>query len=250
MTDFSKNQQAEILYRHPEVWEFEALCTLYTRCFSDKAPRLPFEKGVINREDTYCALLDGAVVAMVSANPVFFKGQKGHQIFKLCTDPAVRGRGVAARLLSYMHDEQRQKGDLFSLVMPGNEGLYTFYEKQGYKALPARKVRLAPGQSMLASAERVEYLPRYEALCLESAPKNGKTVLSGYGSYCGFAKEGAIFLDDLMPFGRRIAPSASLPVEFYLPDPEGAERYGMVCALDARADLEGIYPRVVMGFEH
>lgn len=241
-------QKGEICYEKAKKEHFDALFALYECSFPDKAPRLPFEYGVINELDTYIALIDGTPVGMVSANPVFYKGQKGHQIFKLCAHPKVRGRGIGGALLSFMHRERRAEGDLFSLVMPGSEGLYSFYEKQGYASISAKRIILTSRESLLYEDERVEYLPRYEALCLESAAKNQKTVLSGYGSYCGFEEEGRVFLDDLMPFGRRIAPVCPLPVTFYLPDPEGKERYGMVCALDARTDLEGIYPRIVMGF--
>ena len=108
-------QKGEICYEKAKKEHFDALFALYECSFPDKAPRLPFEYGVINELDTYIALIDGTPVGMVSANPVFYKGQKGHQIFKLCAHPKVRGRGIGGALLSFMHGAQ--DGQKFAAVL-------------------------------------------------------------------------------------------------------------------------------------
>ena len=100
-------------FEKAKVEYFDALFALYTASFPDKAPRLPFEYGIINSEDTYCAVEEDRLLGMVSANPIFFNGQRGHQILKLCTDPAARGKGVAAGLLSFMHKQRREAGRSF-----------------------------------------------------------------------------------------------------------------------------------------
>ena len=105
--------EQELIFRRVCKEDLGALSALYASSFKDAAPRLPFEEGIVNEEDSYCAVLQGQIVALVTANPVSYKGQKGHQIFKLCTHSAFRGRGIAGALLSFMQEDRRKKGELF-----------------------------------------------------------------------------------------------------------------------------------------
>ena len=59
-------QKGEICYEKAKKEHFDALFVLYECSFPDKAPRLPFEYGVINELDTYIALIDGTPVGMVT----------------------------------------------------------------------------------------------------------------------------------------------------------------------------------------
>ena len=234
-----------LLFKLASAEDFEVLLSLYSASFNDKSPQLPFLEGIINDQDTYCALLDGRPVAMVTANPVTYQNQKGHQIFKLCTDKAVRGRGIAGKLLDFMHREQRKKGDRFSLVMPGNDDLYGFYAAKGYLPIAAKTHRLLQGDAVCLPQTRVVYTEKYSGYVLKSAKANGKRSADGNGLLWGYEREGTVVADDC--FGDGLSLQA--PCVVHLPCQEGNERYGMVCPLDPQASLQGIFPVLVCGFQ-
>lgn len=52
----------------------------------------------------------------------------------LCVDPAHRGHNLSAQLLRRAHRAAYERGDLLSLLIPGDEGLRRFYEKPEHGA--------------------------------------------------------------------------------------------------------------------
>jgi predicted N-acetyltransferase YhbS len=236
--------EQERIFRQVREGDFEELFALYASSFKDLAPHLPFEEGIINKEDSYCAVLQGQIVALVTANPVCYKNQKGHQIFKLCTHSAFRGRGIAGALLSFMHEERRKKGELFSLVMPGSDGLYAFYATKGYEPIFAKRQHRCKGQALELPEERVRYTEKYSRYVLKSALANRKVQADGQGLLWGFEREEGVFLDDCL----ESVPEVHTDCFFYLPQKKSGERYGMVCPLLEGVDVEGLLPLLVCGF--
>lgn len=233
-----------LVFRRIKKEEIPLLVTLYEASFPDRVPTMPFLAGIVNENDTYCAF-DGALpVAMVTANPVAFRGKRGHQIFKLCAHGDYRGKGVAAALVSFMHEAQRQRGDTFSLVMPGGERLYAFYEKCGYLPIPARKVHFLPGDSLSLSGDPVLYTDRYKDYCKKSAKGNCKITADKEGSFIGAQRQGLLLVDDCFERTGVCQRACAL----YFPDGTGKEHYGMVCPFEDSADVEGILISLVNGF--
>ena len=233
-----------LVFRQIKKEEVLLFTDLYAASFPDKASFLPFEMEIVNEKDSYAAFDGDLPVAMVTANPVVFRGKRGHQIFKLCAHRDYRGKGVAAALVAFMHEAQRRRGDVFSLVMPGGEKLYAFYEKCGYLPIAARKVHFLPGDGIALSGDPVTYTDRYKDYCQKSAAGKRKIAADEKGALLGLHEEGILLVDDC--FERTAVCQRACAL--YLPDKTGTERYGMVCSLEDGADVEGILISLVNGF--
>lgn len=229
--------KSDFVFSQAQKEHFPLLAVLYKNSFEDKAFMLPFEEGMINEKDSYCLFYMEEPIAMVTANPISYKGRKGHQIFKLCARKDFRGKGVAKMLLACFHEERRGLGDAFSLVMPGGEKLYGFYEKCGYRSVSVKRQYFHEGDPVSLPKERPVYTERYRDYCQKSAVYNGKTALDKDGLIYGLPAKGTILADDFLN------ESGICQRDFfvYLPSDEGTERCGMVCPFDEEVDLSGIF---------
>ncbi|MFV0412295.1 MAG: GNAT family N-acetyltransferase [Oscillospiraceae bacterium] len=93
----------------------------------------------------YVAKQQEKLVAQLLAVPCNMGGQSGVYLYALATAPSARGQGVMGGLMAYAEEEERQKGAVFSALIPAGAALYAYYEKRGYaQTLWLRRVLLAP----------------------------------------------------------------------------------------------------------
>ncbi|MGM9648334.1 MAG: GNAT family N-acetyltransferase [Eubacteriales bacterium] len=139
--------------------DLPALQTLWQEVFGDPPA---FIRGFYAAFGTYCAILaeeNGQVMGMIHPLPVTLaqKGQctPGVYVYALATAPAHRGKGIAALLLEAAENTPfaasptltgaerigltvREAGrPAFSLLIPAEESLFSYYRRRGYHR-PAR----------------------------------------------------------------------------------------------------------------
>ena len=77
---------------------------------------------------------DAAVFAMVRAAP----GEE--ELLLIATTPALRGRGLAARMIDLLADDARHRGaDRLFLEMRENNPAVSLYQRQGFTPIGRRK---------------------------------------------------------------------------------------------------------------
>lgn len=119
-------------------WEMRGqLSALWQRAFGDP-PRVPryFLFNGFSPQDCLVYRAGGRIAAAVYLLPAFVlcggRRVRAHYIFAAATLPEFRGRGYMSSLMAYAAIAGADRGDRFSVVLPAEESLYGFYEKQGY----------------------------------------------------------------------------------------------------------------------
>lgn len=93
-------------------------------------------------------------------------------VYAFCTHPAHQGRGYGTALLRWAEARAKARGSAGVFLVPGEEHLFQFYEKLGYRrAFPRKCVTLPPPQGGRASGHPLSPVA-YEA-CREAALQEG-----------------------------------------------------------------------------
>lgn len=116
-----------------------ALACLWQTCFGDP---VAFAEDFFRQTAPMTFLADegGAPVSMVCALPTQFIDEAGEiwpaaYLYAVCTAPGFRGRGLSTALLTFALDALRKKGVAYAALVPAEEGLFRFYEKQGFSTV-------------------------------------------------------------------------------------------------------------------
>lgn len=64
---------------------------------------------------------------------VFLDNRKLAYIYGVATDKQMRSQGYGRRLMHHAHQQLKRQGYSGAVLVPGNAGLFAFYEKLGYK---------------------------------------------------------------------------------------------------------------------
>ena len=80
-----------------------------------------------------CAVKDGTVTAALYWLDGTCRGKKIAYIYALATAEAFRGRGIATALLENTHSHLARQGYTGTVLVPGEGGLFSFYERLGYR---------------------------------------------------------------------------------------------------------------------
>lgn len=122
-----------IIYRKANSSDFCALKEVWLTCFDDTNEAVElFFKNIANYE-AYCAEDNGKAVSALYLIRTGLNYERAHYLCGASTLPAYRRRGIMAELIKYALNESVKDGDKYSLLLPANQGLYSFYEKLGYK---------------------------------------------------------------------------------------------------------------------
>jgi len=78
---------------------------------------------------------DEEIVSALYWFDCYVQGQKLAYLYALATAPAHRGQGLAGRLLQETHHRLQDKGYAGVILVPGEEKLFGFYEKFGYRTV-------------------------------------------------------------------------------------------------------------------
>lgn len=114
---------------------------IWKRCFSDTEEGRKFVfDSIYPASRCFCCfcgdvcsaalyLIDGEIK---DENGIF---RKAHYLFGAATLPEYRKSGIMSSLIEYALSESMKEGDKASILLPANEGLYSYYEKLGYTPL-------------------------------------------------------------------------------------------------------------------
>lgn len=107
---------------------------LWLRCFEDteQAAGLFFERNKDIR-NSYLAEQNGKITAAVYLISCTLNGKNAHYLCGAGTLPEFRNRGIMSRLIEYALNDAENRGDFCSVLLPANEGLYSFYSRLGYE---------------------------------------------------------------------------------------------------------------------
>ena len=106
----------------------------------EKAADLFFER-TMSFTHAYKATEDGAIIAAVYLIDCTLNGKRSHYLCGAATAAEHRCRGVMSGLIRFALADARDRGDVFSVLYPADEGLYRFYGRLGYQAKCAARTR-------------------------------------------------------------------------------------------------------------
>ena len=96
-----------------------------------------FFKNIFKLENCPVCLVDGNLVAALHMIDTYIlKNSKKYPVYYLyaaATFLKYRGNGYMRGLINYANDLAFKRGQLYSVLLPGNSSLYNFYEKLGYR---------------------------------------------------------------------------------------------------------------------
>lgn len=93
-----------------------------------------------------CLTLQGQVAAALYWFDCTANSEKYAYLYAVATDPAFRGQGLCRALMENTQDLLKRQGYAGTVLVPGEPGLFTMYEKMGYADLSgADSLSLAAG---------------------------------------------------------------------------------------------------------
>jgi GNAT superfamily N-acetyltransferase len=142
--------------RQKEIWKL---------CFGDSEQYIDYYYNYRYREEETAVLLKkGEIAAMLAMLPVKVVSPSGQSfdslmIYALATHPRFQGRGYAAYLLDFVHQQMTIRQKSYSLVVPSGEELFDFYCRQGYQSGFGMRCNL------FCRAEAEKHLPGSRGCC-------------------------------------------------------------------------------------
>ena len=223
--------------------DIESLISIYKKCFpEDLSPQLPFKYKIISPDTCFVALYDNQVVAMLSAIPIKYGNDKGHQLFALATDPLYQKLGIATLLFNEVDKILKNVGSKFSILIPATESLYSYYKKQGYTNIPAKTITLMPQEKLHYPFKQIKYPNKFKTYCLNSAIQNNEEATYKGNLICGTPKDKEVVVYDYMPNSQGfIINKSKKTYSFRLPCNSSNEYFGMIKNFD-NSIREGIFP--------
>lgn len=192
----------------PRPEDIPALRRIWLEAFGDSNAFLDlfFATGYAP-ERCRCVRMDSRTAAALYWFDCCWEGKKIAYIYAVATDKAFRGRGLCSALMANTHDHLQNSGYAGAALVPGSKGLFTLYEKLGYRsfcpmttvtvctggtALPLRAVdkdtfgslrrQLLPAGSVLQEGAALSYLAGFAAFfaaegCLMCLSREEDTAL-------------------------------------------------------------------------
>lgn len=116
---------------------------LWLACFEEKSQAVDlFFNCCLDFTSFYTASIENKPVAMLYLVSTTLNGKKAHYLCSAATQGEYRNLGIMSRLIEFALADSHKNGDIYSLLFPASEKLYSYYERLGYKALcsASRKV--------------------------------------------------------------------------------------------------------------
>lgn len=116
---------------------------LWLDCFEEKSEAVDlFFERCMDFTSIYTASVEKKPIAMLFLVHSTLNGKKAHYLCSAATQGEYRNLGIMSRLIDFALADSHKNGDIYSLLFPANEKLYSYYERLGYKALcsASRKV--------------------------------------------------------------------------------------------------------------
>ena len=116
---------------------------LWLDCFEEKSQAVDlFFSCCLDFTSIYTASVENKPVSMLYLVNSTLNGKNAHYLCSAATQGEYRNIGIMRRLIEFALSDSHKNGDIYSLLFPASEKLYSYYERLGYKALcsASRKV--------------------------------------------------------------------------------------------------------------
>lgn len=187
-----------MIIKPPFAEDIPALRRLWQQAFGDSDAFLDSFFGTAFSPDrSLCVVCRGQLAAAGYWFDCDWQGQPVAYIYALATDEAFRGRRVGVTLMKEIHTRLKSLGYKGVALVPGNAGLFFYYEKLGYRGFsPARTVTVTPldmGLTVQPASKDAYYLLR-NARMHENGVLHSRNTFSFLETFCSFHTAGnAIF---------------------------------------------------------
>lgn len=112
------------------------LKNLWLDSFGEKSEAVDlFFNQCIDFTTIYTASIEEKTVAMLFLVHSTLNGKNAHYLCSAATSSEYRNLGIMGKLIEFALEDSRKNGDVYSLLFPANEKLYSYYERFGYKPL-------------------------------------------------------------------------------------------------------------------
>ena len=123
-----------MIIEQPTAAQQRQLRALWKEAFGDTEEYLDLFFGTaFSPSRCRCAVKDGTVMAALYWLDGTCRGKKLAYLYAVATAKAFRGRGIASDLLQDTHRHLARLGYAGAVLVPGEEPLFRFYEKLGYR---------------------------------------------------------------------------------------------------------------------
>lgn len=196
----------------PKSHHIPALRKLWKQAFGDKDTFLDnFFRTGFSFDRCRCIFQEDQPVSVLYWFDCTWEDQKLAYLYAVATDKAYQGRGLCRQLMDDTHNRLSQLGYRGTVLVPGSESLFSFYDKMGYlPCSPVRKFSCEAGEAIyvqkISGAEyarlRKNYLPQGSILqeeellsFLESFADfyKGETCL-----FCGTSDQGSFHAQEFL----------------------------------------------------
>lgn len=112
------------------------LKNLWLDSFGEKSEAVDlFFNQCIDFTTIYTASIEEKTVAMLFLVHSTLNEKNAHYLCSAATSSEYRNLGIMGKLIEFALEDSRKNGDVYSLLFPANEKLYSYYERFGYKPL-------------------------------------------------------------------------------------------------------------------
>lgn len=140
-------------------------------------------------ERSRVAYENGEVLAALYVLDFSYKGKKSAYIYAVATAEKYRGRGICRTLIEDTHEYLRERGYEFTVLKPGDESLFEFYRKLGYKDcgwVSELSVEASDVPFEVKSIDKDEYARLRKSYLPENAVLPGREALDYLASFTSF----------------------------------------------------------------
>ena len=118
----------------PNRSQLPLLRGLWKEAFGDTDAFLDaFEETAFDPNRCRCITVDGRLVAALYWFDCTCEGRRMAYLYAIATAKAARGQGLCHRLMADTHRHLRALDYEVAILVPGDEGLFAFYGKMGYR---------------------------------------------------------------------------------------------------------------------
>lgn len=148
---------------------------LWQEAFGDPAeiPDVFFSTG-FSRERYHCILDNGIPVSALYWFDCELDGRKLAYIYAVATKKSHRGKGLGRQLMNETHEILKDRGYAGTILVPGEEGLFAYYEKLGYRVATEIHEFSCPWADTPITLGQVDAL-QYARLRKDMLPEGGVT---------------------------------------------------------------------------
>lgn len=127
---------------------------LWLDCFEEKSQAVDlFFNCCLDFTSFYTASVDNEPVAMLFLIRSMLNGKNAHYLCSAATQGEYRNLGIMSRLIDFALADSHKNGDIYSLLFPANEKLYSYYERFGYKMLCTARKKVFTREELKQFAE-------------------------------------------------------------------------------------------------